>query len=74
MPMKLRQLKALLRRRGYVCRPGKGSHSIWTHPGRPDSWLVLYGADGQDAKPYQVARARKGGRRQVPPAVQRRNR
>ncbi len=57
--MKMRTLKALLRRRGFCCRPGKGSHSIWTHPARPDLRLVLGGHNGDDAKPYQLTRARK---------------
>jgi HicA toxin of bacterial toxin-antitoxin, len=57
--MKIRALKALIRRRGYISRPGKGSHSIWTHPTRPNSRLVLHGSDGDDAKPYQIARVRK---------------
>jgi predicted RNA binding protein YcfA (HicA-like mRNA interferase family) len=59
MPIKVRRLKALLRRSGFRCRPGKGSHSIWTHPQRPGMRLVLTGADGDDARPYQEARARK---------------
>jgi len=57
--MKVRALKAMLRRRGFVCRSGKGSHSVWTHPERPNSQLVLSGADGSDARRYQVAQARK---------------
>ena len=63
MPIKVRHLKALLRRRGFCCRPGKGSHSVWTHPELPNLRLVLSGANGEDAKPYQKARARKGMRR-----------
>jgi predicted RNA binding protein YcfA (HicA-like mRNA interferase family) len=59
MPIKVRRLKALLRRSGFRCRPGKGSHSVWTHPQRPGMRLVLTGADGDDARPYQEARARK---------------
>ena len=59
MPSKVRRLKALLRQSGFRCRPGKGSHSVWTHPERPDMRLVLTGANGEDAKPYQEARARK---------------
>jgi predicted RNA binding protein YcfA (HicA-like mRNA interferase family) len=58
--MKIRTLKSLLRKQGYICRPGKGSHSIWTHPESPDSRLVLHGADGADARPYLVSRVRKG--------------
>jgi predicted RNA binding protein YcfA (HicA-like mRNA interferase family) len=58
--MKIRTLKDLLRKQGYTCRPGKGSHSIWTHPTQPDNRLVLHGAEGDDAKPYLVVRVRKG--------------
>jgi predicted RNA binding protein YcfA (HicA-like mRNA interferase family) len=57
--MKVRTLKSLLRRGGFCCRAGKGSHSIWTYPARPDLRLVLAGNDGDDAKPYQLTRARK---------------
>ena len=60
MRIKVRRLKALLRQSGYRCRPSKGSHSVWTHPGQPSARLVLSGADGEDARPYQVARARSG--------------
>ena len=70
--MKMRNLKALLRRRGYISRPGKGSHSIWTHPTRPASRLVLHGTDGEDAKPYQIRRARKGFVRRSLPTPPRR--
>ena len=70
--MKMRNLKALLRRRGYICRPGKGSHSIWMHPTRPAGRLVLNGADGDDAKLYQIRRARKGFARRSLPTLPRR--
>ncbi len=52
MPRKIRELKADLRQAGFAERPGKGSHTVWSHPhfrGR----LVLAGNDGDDAKPYQ---------------------
>jgi predicted RNA binding protein YcfA (HicA-like mRNA interferase family) len=52
MPKKIRQLKAMLRKAGFVCRSGKGSHTVWDHQkaSRP---VVLSGNDGRDAKPYQ---------------------
>jgi predicted RNA binding protein YcfA (HicA-like mRNA interferase family) len=52
MPKKIRELKAMLRKAGFVCRPGKGSHTKWEHPlaTRP---VVLSGSDGRGAKPYQ---------------------
>lgn len=52
MPRKIRQLKADLRKAGFVERPGKGSHTNWAHPLLP-SGVTLSGHDGDDAKPYQ---------------------
>ncbi len=52
MPKKLRELKALLQRAGFVRRSGKGSHTVWDHPTVPNI-VVLSGKDGADAKPYQ---------------------
>ncbi|HZU03978.1 MAG TPA: type II toxin-antitoxin system HicA family toxin [Ktedonobacteraceae bacterium] len=60
--MNYRQLKSLLRRRGYIQRSGKGSHSIWTHPRLPGKPLVLCGRNHEDVPFYQLARA--GLRRQ----------
>lgn len=53
MPQKIRELKALLRKYGFVERSGKGSHTVWRHPERSDMNIVLSGNDGKDAKPYQ---------------------
>jgi predicted RNA binding protein YcfA (HicA-like mRNA interferase family) len=52
MAKKIRELKAMLARAGFVCRPGKGSHTVWTHP-RVRRSVVLSGHDGDDARPYQ---------------------
>ena len=52
MPRKLRQLKADLRKAGFVERPGKGSHTNWTHALVPIG-VTLSGHDGDEAKPYQ---------------------
>lgn len=52
MPQKIRELKQMLRRAGFSERPGKGSHTNWTHRlylGK----ITLSGNDGNDAKPYQ---------------------
>ncbi|MGG6265104.1 type II toxin-antitoxin system HicA family toxin [Leptolyngbya sp. AN03gr2] len=52
MPKKIRELKSLLLKAGFKCKPGKGSHTKWSHPlfsGR----LTLPGKDGSDAKAYQ---------------------
>lgn len=53
MPPKLRELKTALRRAGFVMRSGKGSHTVWMHPGVPDELLTLSGNDGDDARHYQ---------------------
>ena len=54
MPPKIRQLKAALAKAGFSVRPGKGSHTVWTHPALPEDELTVSGKDGDDAKPYQV--------------------
>jgi predicted RNA binding protein YcfA (HicA-like mRNA interferase family) len=53
MPQKIRELKALLRKHGFVERSGKGSHSVWRHPIQSGITVVLSGKEGSDAKPYQ---------------------
>lgn len=51
MPRKLRELRAELRRAGFVLDRVVGSHETWRHPtGRR---VVLAGADGADAQRYQ---------------------
>ena len=54
MPKKIRELKAMLSKAGFVClsKRGKGSHSIWRHPLYKDD-VRLSGNDGKYAKPYQ---------------------
>ncbi len=52
MPKKIRELKALLRKAGFIPRSGKGSHTVWWHPDLDDE-LALSGGDGHDAKTYQ---------------------
>ena len=54
MPPKIRQLKAQLAKAGFRWRPGKGSHTVWTHLALPEEEITLSGNDGSDAKPYQV--------------------
>jgi predicted RNA binding protein YcfA (HicA-like mRNA interferase family) len=54
MPRKIRELKADLRREGFVSRSAKGSHTFWKHPLLPGR-ITLSGADGHDARPYQEA-------------------
>jgi predicted RNA binding protein YcfA (HicA-like mRNA interferase family) len=43
MPQKIRELKSLLRRYGFVERSGKGSHTVWRHPERNDISIALSG-------------------------------
>jgi hypothetical protein len=52
MPKKIRELKGLLAKAGFTWRPGKGAHTVWTHP-RVRSSVVLSGNDGDDARLYQ---------------------
>jgi predicted RNA binding protein YcfA (HicA-like mRNA interferase family) len=52
MPKKIRELKAMLAKAGFTWRPGKGSHTVWSHP-RVRGSVILAGNDGADAKPYQ---------------------
>ncbi len=54
MPLKIRELKAMLRKAGFSSRPGKGSHTVWEHPALPEDELVLSGKDGNDAQKYQL--------------------
>lgn len=53
MPLKIRQLKADLRKAGTYQVSQEGSHTKWKHPLVPSVTLILSGHDGEDAKPYQ---------------------
>jgi predicted RNA binding protein YcfA (HicA-like mRNA interferase family) len=64
MPVKVRELKAMLSRAGFDWRPAKGSHTYWTHPLLPDFRLSIAGKDGQDAEKYQI-RAVKDALRKI---------
>jgi predicted RNA binding protein YcfA (HicA-like mRNA interferase family) len=60
MPKKVRELKAMLRKAGFSYRPGKGSHSVWSHLKLPGKSVTVSGNDGDDAPGYlekQVKRA-----------------
>ena len=61
MPREIRQLKADLRRAGFVLdlRRGKGSHTIWIHGRDPSIDVVLSGHDGADARHYQEREVRE---------------
>jgi predicted RNA binding protein YcfA (HicA-like mRNA interferase family) len=52
MPKKIRELKSMLKKAGFSYRPGKGSHTVWSHPLLEYS-LTLSGKDGADANRYQ---------------------
>ncbi len=60
MPRKVRELRAELRRTGYVIDPkrGKGSHTYWTYLGLPET-VTISGKDGDDAQPYQEKAVRR---------------
>lgn len=57
MPKKIKDLKRLLQKAGFVLLPkrGEGSHSYWIHELLPKP-VILSGKDGGDAKPYQEKR------------------
>ncbi|MGJ5629656.1 type II toxin-antitoxin system HicA family toxin [Nostoc sp. CALU 1950] len=52
MPKKIRELKAILLKAGFVYRPAKGSHTFWTHPLILDEPITIAGKDGDDAPRY----------------------
>lgn len=51
MPKKIRELKAMLSKAGFTCKPAKGSHTKWIHP-RLAKAIIISGKDGYDAKSY----------------------
>ncbi|MEO8493980.1 MAG: type II toxin-antitoxin system HicA family toxin [Planctomycetota bacterium] len=51
-PKKIRELKSMLHRAGFMMRAGKGSHTVWSHA-KLDESVTVSGHDGDDAKPYQ---------------------
>ena len=58
MPPKYRELKSDMRKEGAGSRPGKGSHTIWTHHLVPEASVTLSGQDGDDARDYHVREVR----------------
>ncbi|BAZ27481.1 YcfA family protein [Kalymmatonema gypsitolerans NIES-4073] len=54
MPKKVRELKAMVSKVGYILQPGrgKGSHTYWKHPLLPEEPLTIPGKDGDDAPLY----------------------
>jgi predicted RNA binding protein YcfA (HicA-like mRNA interferase family) len=53
MPKKIRELKSMLLKAGFVMFQGKGDHTKWTHAIDPSLLVVVSGNDGRDAKKYQ---------------------
>ena len=58
MPVKIRQLKADLRKAGFDSRPGKGSYVVFRHPLVPALEVTIAGQDGDDAHKYQIKEVR----------------
>jgi predicted RNA binding protein YcfA (HicA-like mRNA interferase family) len=54
MPKKIRELKAMVAKVGYVLQSGrgKGSHTFWKHPLLPEEPLTIPGKNGDDAPLY----------------------
>jgi predicted RNA binding protein YcfA (HicA-like mRNA interferase family) len=61
VPRKIRQLKADLKRAGFIERRdrGKGSHTTWVHSERTKVSVTLAGHDGDDAQAYQEKQVRE---------------
>ena len=51
MPKKIRELKAMLKKAGFLSRSAKG-HTFWWHAIQKSASVTLCGNDGDDAKPY----------------------
>jgi predicted RNA binding protein YcfA (HicA-like mRNA interferase family) len=59
MPKKIRELKRMLRKAGFIHIRTRGDHTHWRHPGSPGTIVVPSGNDGRDAKDYQEEDVRK---------------
>jgi len=57
MPPKIRILERNLRKAGFVCLPGKGSHRKYVHS--EGVRVTISGKTGSDARPYQVHEVQK---------------
>ncbi len=51
MPKKIRELKSLLLKAGFVVQSAQGSHSKWTHP-KLSTTIMIAGKDSSDARLY----------------------
>jgi predicted RNA binding protein YcfA (HicA-like mRNA interferase family) len=54
MPVKVRKLKADLRKAGFLVRTAKGSHTRWVYEHDESIGVTLSGNDGKDAHRYQI--------------------
>lgn len=54
VPVKIRKLKADLRKAGFLYEPGKDSHTRWYYPHDRTIKVILSGNDGDDADKYQI--------------------
>lgn len=54
MPVKIRKLKADLRKAGFLERSAKGSHTRWYYQHDKSITVTLAGNDGKDAQRYQI--------------------
>lgn len=52
MPKKIRELKSLLKKAGFVYRTAKGSHTRWCNELLPEDPITISGNDGDDAQKY----------------------
>jgi len=48
----------MLRKAGFVVKPGRGSHTVWGHPAMTAK-ISLSGGDGDDAHLYQEKSVRE---------------
>ena len=46
MPKKIRELKSLLKKAGFIYRSAKGSHTRWCHPLLPEDPITISGKEG----------------------------
>ena len=63
MPRKVRDLKTMLTKAGFLWRQGKGSHTVWYHAVKTSVSVALCGHDGDDAPPYLEHKVKKAIRR-----------
>jgi predicted RNA binding protein YcfA (HicA-like mRNA interferase family) len=54
VPVKIRKLKADLRKAGFLERTAKGSHTRWYYQHDQSIVVTLSGNDGKDAQRYQI--------------------